>query len=189
MKTLKNTAVIAVITSLLFSCGSSISREEATSEGFTAIEKEMQNKFGKQAYYTDLTISYDKSIGNMISTTVTEDPESLKMGEWTFVQGAWKQTSEITLEIPEGSLAADFMFQLNDNINLSKLGELVEISKIELTKEKEIESPTLEMAFVKFPDNGDVSKAEYVVMLEPENGGTTFSFHYEMNGELIKMNY
>lgn len=179
MKTFKN-IVIGALVSLLFSCGNSISGQEATAEGFSAIEKEIKKKFSGEAYYTDLTISYDRSIGNIISMTVTENPESLKMGEWTSIQGVWKQTSEITLEVSEGSMAADFMFQLDEKINLSKLGELIETSKLELTKEKEIESPSLDMAFVKFPDNGDASKAEYVVMLEPKNGGTTFSFYYRI---------
>ena len=45
------------------------------------------------------------------------------------------------------------------------------------------------MAHIYFPKNGDVSKAEYYVKLEPENGGTTFTFSYTLDGELIKMDY
>ena len=81
------------------------------------------------------------------------------------------------------------MFQLDETINLKKLGELVEKSKVQLTKEKYLENPKLHMASIQFPDNGDVSKAEYLVMLQPENGGTTFSFSYTLLGKLIKTDY
>ncbi len=45
------------------------------------------------------------------------------------------------------------------------------------------------MAFVKFPKDGDISKAEYSVSLKPENGGTTFRFYYTLDGELREMDY
>ncbi|WP_282043107.1 hypothetical protein [Winogradskyella flava] len=173
----------------LVSCSSGTHSQPATSEGFKAIENELKNKFGDNAYYTDLIITYDKSIGNIIGVTVTEDPESLKMGQWNLMQDIWKQNSDITLEVPIGNKAADFMFQLNEKINLSKLGELTEKSSTQLTVEKNIDNPALKMAFVKFPKNGDISNAEYNVMLEPENGGTTFRFYYTLNGDLIKMDF
>ena len=57
----------------------------------------------------------------LLGVTVTEAPESLKMGQWNNTQGKWVQNSDISLEVPQGSKVADFMFQLNDKINLSKL--------------------------------------------------------------------
>ena len=169
----------------LISCRGRTSKQPANAEGFGVIEKELKSKFGDDAYYTDLTITYNKSIGNIVTVTVTEAPESLKMGQWNSSQDIWKQNSEISLEVPQGSKAADFMFQLNEKINLTKLGELVEKSNNQLKIEKNIENAVLHTAFVKFPKNGDISKAEYTVMLKPENGGTTFTFSYKLNGELI----
>lgn len=174
---------------LLVSCGESISNQAASSESFSGIENELKSKFGNEAYYTDLTITYNKSIGNIVGVTVTDNPESLKMGQWNSTQNNWKQTSEITLEVPSGSKASDFMFQLDDNINLSTLGTLVETSSKQLADEKDIEKPILHLASVKFPRNGDDSKTEYLVMLQPEHGGTIFTFSYHLNGELIKMDY
>ena len=176
-------------TALLVSCGGGAGKEPANSEGFSSIEKEIKGKFSNNAYFTELTIVHNKAIGNMISTTVTDAPESLSMAQWTMSQGNWKQTSDITLEIPEGTQATDFMFQLDDTINLTTLGKLVEKSMQELTTEKNIENPSLTMAFIKFPKNGDISKTEYYVKLEPEHGGTSFTFSYSLDGELIKMDY
>ena len=185
MRKLKLIAVIAAILASLISCGSGISKQPANAEGFGAIEKEIKSKFGENAYYTDLTINYNESIGNIIGVTVTKKPESLKMGQWNQTQDAWKQNTEITLEVPKGRKAADFMFQLNEKINLVKLGEVVEKSINQLKIEKNIKNAVLHTAFVKFPKNGDLSKAEYIVMLKPENGGDTFTFSYKLNGELI----
>lgn len=170
------------------SCGSS-SKQAANAEEFGSIEEELKSKLGEDAYYTGLSVNYNESIGNMIGVTVTEEPESLKMGQWNLAQNVWTQNSEISLEFSEGSKAADCMFQLNDKINLSKLGELTEKSIIQLKEEKDLEPPTLNIAFVKFPDDGDMSEAGYVVMLKPKNGGTRFTFYSTLEGELTKMDY
>ena len=186
MKVPKLMATIALIAAFT-SCGKST--DSTSAEGFSAIEEEIKDKFGDNAYYTDLTITHNQSIGNIIGVTVTEAPESLKMGQWNLTQGNWRQNSDISLEVPQGSKAADFMFQLNDRINLSKLGDLVERSSKQLTAEKNLENPSLHMATIKFPKNGDVSKTEYLVMLQPEHGGTTFTFRYALNGDFIEMDY
>lgn len=186
MKILKFIIIIVIITAT-----SLISCKNLTTDAkqFVAIEKELKNKFGENAYYTNLTITYNKSIGGIIEATVTEVPESLKIVQWNLKHGAWKQISEILLETHENTKATDFMFQLNEKINLSTMGKLVEKSSKQLKERKNIDNPTLHMASVKFPKDGDIPKTEYIVMLKPEKGETTFTFSYKLNGELIKMNY
>jgi len=181
---------ILVVIKFMTSCSHSTSKQPANADGFKAIEVELKDKFGDNAYYTDLYISHDTSIGNMINLTVTDAPESLKMGTYVFSQHtSWKQDSEVTIEVPEGTKAADYMFQLNDKINLETLGDLVQQSRQKLTEDKSIDNPAFKMAMVKFPKNGDIKRAEYVVKLEPEHGGTSFNFYYTLNGDLINMNY
>ncbi|MBR9853923.1 MAG: hypothetical protein GYB37_05005 [Algicola sp.] len=182
-------SIVSFAVVLLISCGGGVSKQEANSEGFEAIEDVLKSKFGDEAHYTDLTITYNETIGNIVGITVTEAPESLKMGEWTLSQDNWTQTSEIALEIPQGTKAADFMFQLGSKINLGQLGRFVEKSKEQLSTEKEIENPSLHMAFIKMPKNGNRAKIEYVVMLKPEKGGTTFTFSYDLNGALLNVDY
>ncbi len=189
MRKLKFTAIVALASLTLMSCGGLSGSQPVNAKDFKAIEEEIKNEFGTDAYYTDLSIGYEEQIGIYVATTVTEKPESLEMGEWNMSQNSWQQSSIVTLEISEGSKASDFMFQLGDKINLEKLGELVEKSRSQLTKEKDIENPALNLAYISFPDNGDYSKAQYVVTLNPENGGTSFSFSYDLEGGLIKMDY
>ncbi len=189
MKKLKTTLIASIVIFSLHSCGGGTSKQPANAEGFTAIEKELKDKFGDNAFYTDIHISQDDRLGNMVTLTVTEDPESMKMGQWNLVQDSWTQTSEISLEVPEGSKAADFMYQLDDTINLPKFGELVEKSIARLAEEKNIENPKLFSGAINYPKNGDISDMEYSISLKPESGGTTFRFSYKLNGELIKMDY
>lgn len=182
-----NFIFLALLLSTLVSCGGG--SDAANAEGFAAIEDDLHSKFGADAYYIELTITSTDNIGNIVSTTVTENPESLVMGEWTYNQGDWQETAEISIEIPEGTQASDFMFQLGEKVSLKKLGELVESSKASLTKEKDLQNPRLHMAMVKYPDTGEEKKAEYIVMLQPENGGTTFTYSYQLSGEFIEMDY
>ncbi|MGV6861770.1 MAG: hypothetical protein ACWA41_08355 [Putridiphycobacter sp.] len=186
IKTIIATFLIGLI---LTSCGSSSSKQPHNAEGFSAIESDLKSQFGDNAYYTDITISYDASIGNIISVTETDKPESLTMREWNNMQGGWQQTADVSIEIPEGTKAADFMFQLNDDINLKTLGDLVEKSIADLKETKNIAEPVLDNALINFPDNGDMSKAQYAVMLEPKNGGTTFYYYYNLNGELDRKDF
>lgn len=183
------TTLLLFNTLILISCGGNSSNQEATAEGFSDIENQIKEKFGDKAYYTGLSITYNKSIGNIIGVTVTDNPASLKMAQWNKTQNNWKQNSDITVEVPAGTKAADYMFQLNETFSLKKLGELVEKSKVQLTKEKNVKNPKLHIASIQFPDNGDASKAEYLVILQPENGGTSFTFRYTLAGDLVKMDY
>ncbi|WP_178985081.1 hypothetical protein [Winogradskyella helgolandensis] len=189
MKTFKHTIVLAIAIATLIACGGNSGQQPATADGFSGIESDIKSEFGNDAYYTDLTITHNKSIGNIIGVTVTEDPSSLKMEQWNQTQSVWSQNQQISLEVPQGTKAEDYMFQLDDNINLKTLGELAEKASNQLTADKKLENPTLSMAFVKFPKNGDVSKTEYTIMLKPEHGGTTFTFSYDLSGNLIKMDY
>ncbi|MBW1294175.1 hypothetical protein [Aquimarina litoralis] len=189
MKVIYKAAIILSILTTIISCGSFGDEYTSDKKGFSAIEKEVKDKFGSNAYFTELSITHNIAIGNIVGVTVTEAPESLKMGQWNLIQATWKQNSEISLEVPQGRKAAEFMFQLNDKINLVKLGELVEKSSIQLQDEKDIKNPLLNIAFIKFPKNGDTSKAEYHVNLKPENGDTNFRFNYDLHGNLIEMDY
>lgn len=186
---LKRLNLLLVLLLHVTSCSNSIQNQPATADGFQNIENALKDQFGKGAYYTDLTVTYNKSIGNIVGVTVTEIPESLKMGQWNLTQGNWQQNSDIIIEVPVGTKASDYMFQLGDTISLSKLGALVEQSIQKLKDEKDIKNPILSIAGLNFPDNGDISKAQYMINLQPERGGTTFSFYYTLEGDLTKMDF
>lgn len=187
MKTIKQTIYILITVLLLSSCGGGTEADNA--EGFKEIEKHIIDEFSSEAYFTEISITQNKAIGNIVGVIVTKQPESLKMGQWNHTSGNWQQNSEITINIPAGTKAKDYMFQLGKEVSLIKLGELVEKSKESLTKEMDLKNPRLHMAFVKYPKTGEAAKAEYLVMLQPETGGTTYTYSYKLDGTFIEMDY
>lgn len=189
MKIIKNTLLAFIAVFALSSCGSDTGDAKANAEGFNSIEQQLKSKFGDAAYYTNLAVINIEGMGNSVNITVTEDPASLQMGEWNFVNGKWTQNSTVTIEIPEGTRAKEFMFQLDEGINLKTLGGLIEKAKNQLTTEKQIENPKLHIASIQFPDTGNMDDAKYLVSLKPEHGGTTFSFYYKLDREFIEMTY
>ncbi|WP_418510555.1 hypothetical protein [Corallibacter sp.] len=185
----KHIALVFILSLLFYSCRDNLSQQPTTAKGFSVLEQHLKSKFGEDAYYTNLSVVHNSTIGNSLNVIVAENPESLKMEEWNMVKNDWQQNSDIAIEVPQGTKATDYMYQLNNNINLTKLGGLVETSKLKLKKSKNLKNPKLSIASIKFPKNGDISKAEYLVTLEPEHGGTTFSFFYTLDGNLIKIDY
>ncbi|SNR16265.1 hypothetical protein [Tenacibaculum jejuense] len=175
---------------VLISCG----KEKRFTENADSI-KELQtllaDEFGKDAYYTSISIiNSSTSSGDIINTTQTSDPASLKMGEWNHFQGKWTQSSEVTLELSEGAKAKDFMFKLDDSvINFKLLGDLVEKSKEKVKEEKKIDEVIVSSIYMNAPNNGDFEKMEYFITIKPKNGGTSFDFWYKLDGTLRKFDY
>lgn len=189
MKNLKLVLVTFIIALTIISCGGESKKAAVNADGFGEIEKSIKSKFGDDAFFTKVSITNNETIGNIILVTVTEDPESLKMGDWTQMQGKWSQNSEITIELPQNAKAKDFMYQLNDKLNLTTLGKLVEKSIEHLKTEKGLKKPKLDIAMIKFPKNGDLAKTNYYITLQPEHGGTSFKYLYALDGKLLDFNY
>lgn len=175
-------AVISIIT--LQSCGGGDLTKNA--DGFKDIENLLKKEFGEGAYYTNISIVSDKTAGTILNTTVTNQPESLKMGEWNRMKGSWTQASEVTLELTGGE-AKDFMFTIGD-VSIAKIGELMEDAKKRLKEEKNVNS-VLRTAAVYAPNDGDMSTMTYYIEMQPETGGTTFSFNYGLDGTFQSLNY
>ena len=183
MRILKFLTLLLIVTSI-FSCEKGINGSPTTAEEYSILEDEIKSNFGDDVYYTEIVVScYD-----FIKVIVTDNPASLEMAEWIYVDGSWTQRAEITYEIPEDANATDFMFQIGSEINLKKLGELFEKSIAFLLMDKGIENPVLERSSFQFPKNGDINNAQYSIILKPENGVESYTFLYKLNGDLIREN-
>lgn len=160
--------------------------------GFEKLQNDMKSKFGDDAYYSGFSVGYTpegNSKGLTPTIEVTNDPESLMLEGWVYSSYAgWVNNTEITMEIPEDTEATEFLFQLDGQFDLKKLGELVELSAEKLAKEKNIENAQLSMATYSTGD-GPVEDATIMILMQPENGGTNFTFQYDLDGELISFNY
>lgn len=177
--------ILAIVGSLFFhSCNESVA---PNAEGFKEMSEIFKSKFGADAHYTQLMIvNGGKSAGYIFNATATSKPSSLKMEQWGRLKGAWKQTSEVTLEI-NGGKAEDFMFTFKD-INFETFGKAVEEGIKKLKDEKSIDA-VIENASIIAPRNGDKSKLTYNFSLKPKKGGTSFRFHYGLDGKLQNFDY
>jgi hypothetical protein len=179
---------------LVTSCGGNSSKYSTDAEGFGKIQKDLISKFGENAYYDQIFIGNNLPAnrpggGIWMQVNVTKDPESLKMEEWAYTSATgWKQTSDITVEIPEGADMKDFLFQLGDKFDLKKVGEMVTSSAKKLADEKNLKNAVMESATFNTM-RSPVSETKIFIYMKPENGGTTFDFRYDLDGNLEDFSY
>lgn len=189
MKATRSLFPAAAMMLAVVSCGIGPKNYSQDAAGMEAWGEDMKAKFGADAWYTQLGLSYSDGTPG-VTVTETDDPASLKMREWIWSNYAgWKQTSDVTLEIEDGTPAEVFMFQLDKEVSIKMVGELVEKSKTQLTAEKNIDNPRIKTVFMSAPDDGDKSRMRIDITLEPENGGTRFRFEYNLAGELESFDY
>jgi hypothetical protein len=178
---------------LVTSCGSSSSKYTPDAAGFAKIQDDLKSKFGDDAYYSGINIVYvtgnAPGSGITLNVSVTKDPASLSMEEWSYSSyGGWRQTADVTIEVAEGVDVKEFMYRLAGKFDLKKAGELVELSAKKLADEKQIKNAVLQTALLN-PGSRPASSTEIYIAMKPENGGTTFSFRYDLDGNLTSFDY
>jgi hypothetical protein len=172
------------------SCNSIKGKAFETSEGVTEVVTKLKEAFGKNASYTEITISYYKGIGSTISATGTNDPSSPKMVSKLYSKGKWEETSDVILEVSEGAKPSDFMFTLEEVEHLKKVPEMVKVSIEKIKQEKDFDV-VAEHVSVKYPSRiiGPDDKLRFDVNLRPENGGTSFIMTFDNKGDFKRMTY
>lgn len=185
---IKASVITGIVAITFTACNQTEKGGYQTAESFGNLKKELTDKFGKDAYYTDFNVTNNDN-GIVVSVTETKNPSSLKMEQWTSLNGGWTQNSEVTLEISGGAKAEDFMFQLDKIMNIELLGKLIEQSKQKVITEKKIKEITVKTVMMNAPKDGNFNTTKYFITLEPKQGGTTFNFWYNLDGTLDKFDY
>jgi hypothetical protein len=183
--------LMLIACSILFSCCKSTkSKAFQTSEGVSEVVSRLNESFGKNANYTDITISYVKGIGSTINATGTNDPSSTKLISKLYANGHWEDVAEVTLEISGGAKPSDFMFTLDEVDHLKKVPEMVNLSVEKIKKEKNFDV-VAEHVSVKYPSrrNSPDDNLSYDVNLAPKTGGTTFIAVFDEKGNYKRLIY
>ena len=188
MKSIKLTVILTILSSVLLCFTQCSLGSSSKTDNLSDIEKDLKAKFGANAYYTQIAIVNDKTVGSILNVTVTAAPSSMKMEQWSQMRGDWQQTANVTMEF-DGGAPEEFMFDLNKDASMAKMTELVAQSKKKLADEKQISNPFLKMLTIISPTNGTKEETKYQITLEPENGGTNFNFIYNLAGQLIDFSY
>jgi hypothetical protein len=170
----------------LTSCADKI---EHTKAGMETLNQQLKDKFGPDTWYTSIVLSNSGGSDDMVTVDQTKDPNSLTQEQWDLFHGFWEKRANITLQI-EGAKPESFMFQLDKEVSLGRLGELMELSQKKLAEEREIKDSKVIIAQVK-ASNQMNSKEEgiyYSLSLHSEQGGKNYHFVYDLNGNLQSLN-
>ncbi|RPD38271.1 hypothetical protein EG028_25605 [Chitinophaga barathri] len=154
----------------------------------SGLVEELKDKFGQNAGFTSITMSYHDGIGT--STVATGgDINSNKLTERLKQKGIWQDKAEVTLEIDGEATPKDFMFTLDQVQDLRKIPGLVKSSIEKVEKEKKITDLVSNMVSVSMPSRIDTPGDELriTVYVSPKNGGTDFTLLYNQKGEFLKM--
>lgn len=165
-------------------------RKFETSDGIAKLVSDLKNEFGKEAFYTSIGFAWNSHTGTSINATGTADPASKKMMERTRLKGVWKNNSEITLEISGDAKPTDFMFTLADLGDLSKVPDMIKQSVEKIRKEKNFDVVATNVT-IHSPDElkEQTERFSYHIILEAENGGTSFTTIFDQNGNFKRLIY
>jgi hypothetical protein len=180
------TIVICLAPVLLFSCKSGFEHNKA---GMEKLNKELKEEFGPEAWYTSIELANSGGSDDVVTVDQTKDPNSLKQEQWSQFHGFWDKKADITLSI-QGAEPKSFMFQLDKEVSLGKLGELMEQSMKKLSVERGADDSKVILAQIK-ASNQMNTKAEgiyYSISFESKKKGKSYNFVYNLDGTLKSLN-
>ncbi len=175
--------VIIPVVLLSFACKSGLEHNKA---GFEKMSSELIGKFGADAYYTDLEMVANIGSEEGVMVTETKDPASLKQEQWLrYGGGEWEKQADVSFTA-EGGDPKLFMFQLNKEVSLSKMGDLLQTSKDQLLKEKNVTDPAVIQASVKSYNkmNSKETGIFYYITLRDKSSQKDYNFVYDLKGIL-----
>lgn len=185
MRLLK-TALLCSLPFLFYSCKSGFEHNKA---GMEKLNKELKEEFGAEAWYTSIELANSGGSDDVVTVDQTKDPNSLKQEQWSQFHGFWDKKADITLSI-QGAEPKSFMFQLDKEVSLSKLGELMELSMKKLSTEQGVDDSQVLLAQIKASTQMN-TKAEgiyYSISLESKKKNKSYNFVYNLDGSLKVLN-
>jgi len=153
------------------------------------MNEELKNKFGENAWYTSIVIRGKNGTNNTITVDQTDDPNSLKQEQFSYSNGFWEKKTDISLRI-DGGQPQDYMFQLDKEVSIEKLYALMEESLATLEKEEGVSDAHVSFTSIK-SSNEMTRKVDgiiYTISLYSNGENKSYSFVYNLNGELKSFN-
>lgn len=177
-------ACIFLLMSLLSACKSGF---EHNSKGMEQLNSELQKEFGKDAWYTGIDLISKSGSDDIIIIDYTTNPNSLKQEQWMQYHGFWEKKADISLSV-EGASPVSFMFQLDKEVSLTKLGQLMEKSVQTIEKEKGSGKYSISMARIKSENLMDARQSGiyYAITVQEETSDKRYSFIYNTDGSIRK---
>ncbi len=171
---------------LLFSCKSGFEHNKA---GMEQLNAELKKEFGPEAWYTSIELVNSGGSDDIVTVDETQDPNSLKQEQWSQFHGFWEKKADITFSI-QGAEPKSFMFQLDKEVSLAKLGELMEQSVSQLKAEKNVDDAQVVLAQIKASTKMNTKQEGlyYSLSLQSKKSGKNYNFVYSIDGKLKTLN-
>ncbi|WP_118950701.1 hypothetical protein [Taibaiella helva] len=169
----------------LFSCKSGFEHNRA---GMEKLNKELKEEFNAEAWYTSVELANSGGSDDVVTIDMTKDPNSLKQEQWSQFHGFWDKKADITLSI-QGAEPKSFMFQLDKEVSLGKLGDLMEASRKQLAA-KGADDAQVILAQIKASTQMNTKEEGiyYSISFESKKQNKSYNFVYNLDGSLRKLN-
>lgn len=151
------------------------------------LNKELKEEFGEDTWYTSIRLADDGGDGQVIAD-LTKDPNTLQQERWVQSTGFWNKDANITLSV-QGADPRSFMFRLDKEVSLPRLGNLIDQSRAYLRKERNVGDGMATLAQVESSNqmNTRAQGIHYNVVLHSKSTGKSYYFTYKLNGSLESM--
>lgn len=185
MKSLRSAFVLSFLL-WICSCKSGFEHNQA---GMEQLSQELKKEFGEDAWYTCIELVNSGGSDDIVTIDQTKDPNSLKQEQWSQFHGFWEKKADITLSI-QGAKPESFMFQLDKEVGLGKLGSLMEQSKKQLLEEKKVDDGQVVLAQIKASTQMNTKQEGlyYSISLKSPKSGKSYNFVYNTEGTLKTLN-
>jgi len=152
---------------------------------FSGLIDDLNKKFTEKAAYSTIMLSYDKIMGNSILVKVARDIDSTDVEEWFFMNGSWDKKSDIPLKI-ENQKSSDLLFTINGDFDLSKLVDMVDVSKEKVIEEKKVKEVECKSVNLLMKNKGTTAnKMDGLIIqitIETIDGSGTYDLGFDSKG-------
>lgn len=181
MRTLKLILALLICVCIC-SCKSGFEYNRA---GMEKLNGELKNEFGAETWYTSIVLENSGGSDDIVTIDETKDPNSRKQEQWSQFHGFWEKKADITLSI-QGAEPKSFMFQLDKEVSLGKLGDLMEQSRKQVLAEQKIDDGLVTLAEIRASNKMNTKQdgMYYSIVVSSKKAGKSFNFVYDLNGKL-----
>jgi hypothetical protein len=104
---------------------------------FSKLVQDLNAKFSERAYYKTIMLTYDNIMGNTLLVKVLPNADSAKLQEWFYMNNKWEKKSDFETDSTL-SQPTDKLFSINNEFDLLKLVDMVDLAKDKVKTEKNI---------------------------------------------------
>lgn len=180
-------SIVCAMILTLPACTSKFTQDEA---GFTALQEEIIEKFGADAYYTVVNMSAagDATMGYTYFIDKTTNQEDLRQERWVRDGGSWYNAGISNMQVDINNPSV-YKFQLGKEVNLGTLGKLIEETEKKYAEEEPEKKARVVLAQVNTNNvvRDDASRYLYTIKLRASDDSEK-SYTYDRDGKFLRSN-